>query len=374
MSIEGNPQGKAEILLLPEVVVQEEHGAQLLSLLKKASDPSWGETDTPLAKETTKYFEEHPIDPTVVEVLRSFEEQGVDEETLYNFALTYQHPERVAHIFKLIAAHKPHVKQPKETHKILVGLLDTFDAPFAISPLCGVLRMEATHDKAERVRRMEETKEWLKRLIDFFKPDPKTSNIHKLNFVPTDPLYRKNFGRAFYAIPGEMIIISNRENEHNQQHEFLHGLINPIVDKLFRQLTDEQKQRISELASGQLRGDYGEWPYSLLCEELIRTYQEVVVGDDSIGTFEEFEKRTATLTEEEFMRELRQNGALQDRCKSLGIYTLTDFRNKSREFFDAFKANPMRVVVTDLYRSYINRPDARENFEQFILREFRNRI
>lgn len=53
---------RPEVLKTPEIVIQEEKGAQLFSLLLKAENPKWGETETPLAKETVEYFKNNPIE------------------------------------------------------------------------------------------------------------------------------------------------------------------------------------------------------------------------------------------------------------------------------------------------------------------------
>ena len=41
-----------EVLKTPEIVIQDEEGSQLLSLILKAKNPEWGGGDNPLAEET----------------------------------------------------------------------------------------------------------------------------------------------------------------------------------------------------------------------------------------------------------------------------------------------------------------------------------
>ena len=262
---ERSAERKFEVMETPEIVVQEERGAQLFSLLLKAENPEWGETETPLAQEVADYFEEHPIPFTILDTIRSFHEQGADEETLYNMALTYQHPERAEYVLAMAAKYKPHVTNPEEAHRKFLEMLEAFDQVFSVSPLAEKIEAEVRKDRSLRVEQIEETKARIESLIDFYKPDAETSDIRRVSFVPTDPLYRKNSGRAFSVFPGEQIIISHIDNVDNQDHEFSHGIINPIVEKLSEQLTDEQKKKISELASGKLKQDYGEGHFSLLC-------------------------------------------------------------------------------------------------------------
>jgi len=212
----------------------------------------------------------------VIGTIRNFHKQEVDEETLYNLALTYQHPERAEKVLEMVAKYKPHVKNPQEVHQKLLEILGTLEQTFSNSPLAEKFATEIENDRNERLNRLEETKQRIEVLIDFFKPDSKTTDLQKISFVPTDPLYRKNSGRAFSAFPGEHIIISHIDNIDNQDHEFSHSIINPIVEKLSQQLTDEQKESVSKLASEKLRQDYGKGHFSLLCEEFIRTYNDVL--------------------------------------------------------------------------------------------------
>ena len=67
-----NQGNSFEVMKTPEIVVQEERGAQLFSLLLKAENSEWGETETLLAKETTEYFRDNPIDPEILKTIKNF--------------------------------------------------------------------------------------------------------------------------------------------------------------------------------------------------------------------------------------------------------------------------------------------------------------
>jgi len=364
-----------ETMKTPDIFVQEERGAQLFSLLLKAENPEWGETETPLAKETTEYFKDNPIDPEVLETIKGFYKEGVDEETLYNIALTYQHPERAEKVLEMAAKYKPHVKNPQEVYQKVLSLLERFDQTFSISPLAEKFSTEIERDKDDRLQRMEETRKRIETLIDFFKPDSKTTDVKKLSFVPTDPLYKKNSGRNFSAFPGEQIIISHIENTLNQDHEFSHGIINPIVEKLSQQLTDEQKEKISQLASEKSKQDYGDGHFSLLCEEFIRTYTEIVSGGKQPQTYEEFTQKISGITEGQFQKFLAESVSLKARCEQLNIKTINDFKNKSQEYFERFERNQLRGLIFKIYQEYSSRPDKEtENFERFVLNNFQDKL
>ena len=364
-----------EVMKIPEIVVQEERGAQLFSLLLKAENQEWGETETPLAKETTEYFMDNPLSPDILKTIREFHDQGVDEETLYNLALTYQHPERAEGVFEMAVKYKPHVKNPQEVYRKFLAVLESFDQSFSSSSLAEKFTTKIEQDKNERLKRLEETRKRIENLIDFFKPDSKTTNVQKLSFVPTDPLYRVNSGRNFSAFPGEQIIISHIDNVDNQDHEFSHGMINPIIDKLSQQLTEGQKEKISQLASIKLKQDYGEGFYSLLCEEFIRTYNDVLKKGEKPQTYESFVQKISSISEDQFQKELFQSKNFKARCDEFGIVTIEDFKNKSQEYFERFERNQLRDLIFEIYQEYSNRPDKEtENFERFVLAKFSARI
>lgn len=364
-----------EVMKIPEIVIREERGSQLFSLLLKAENPDWGETETTLAKETVDYFKDNPLGFEIIDAIRNFHKQGVDEETLYNLALTYQHPERAEKVLEMAAKYKPHVKNPQEVHQKLLEILKTFDQVFSSSPLSKKFALEIKKDRDERLNRLEKTRQRIKSIINFFKPDSKTTDVQKISFVPTDPLYRKNSGRAFSAFPGEHIIISHIDNIDNQDHEFSHSIINPIVEKLSQQLTDEQKEKVSKFASKKLRQDYGEGHFSLLCEEFIRTYNDVLKEGKKPQIYEDFKQKIFGITEDQFRKYLLQSKNLKKRCDSLEIKTIDDFKNKSQEYFEKFEKNPLRDLIFELYQEYEKRLNPeKENFEQFVLLRFSNKL
>ena len=359
----------------PEIVIQEEKGAQLFSLLLKAENPEWGETETPLAKEAVDYFRDNPLNPKTIKTIKDFHAQGIDEETLYNLALTYRHPERAEKVLEMATKYKPHVKNPEEVHQKLLALLESFDQTFSASPLAEKFATEIERDRSERLTRLAETRKRIESLIDFFKPDSKTTDVRKLSFVPTDSLYRANSGRNFSAFPGEQIIISHIDNIDNQDHEFSHGIVNPIVEKLSQQLTDEQKEKISQLASEKLKQDYGDGHFSLLCEEFIRTYNDVLKRGERPQIYEDFARKISGISEEQFQKELAQSKNFKARCEEFGITTIEDFKNKSQEYFERFEKNQLRDLIFEIYQEYSSRPNKEaENFEQFVLAKFSARI
>lgn len=367
-----NKEGDFEIMKTPEVVTQVERGSQLFSVLLKAENPKWGETETSIAKEVEEYFKENPLTSVVHEGIHELHEEGVDEESLYNLALAYDHPERLDAVFEMMEKHKSHIKNPQEVQRRFFGILKTFDESFSSSTLAEKIHTEVEQDKDKRLENLEETERMVKELIDFFKPDSTTTNTKKVNFVPTDPLYRKNSGRSF-RFGDEQVIISYIENTENQEHEFLHGVINPIVDKLSEKLTEEQKEKISKLTSEKLKKDYGKEHYSLLCEELIRTYNIFKKGEEP-ATYEKFVEKISQITDSEFQKEIESRKELKQKLDEMDIKNIEDLRSKSREYYDKYEQSELTNIIHHLYQEYSSRADKNENFEHFILEKFSDTI
>ncbi len=356
-----------EVLTTPEIIVQEEKGAQLLSLLLKAENLEWGETETPLAQATTEYFKDNQVDSEILNTIKNFYKEGVDEETLYNLALTYECPERAGAVLEMMAKYKPHVKNPQEVYQKVLAALEGFDQTFSTSPLAEKLSAEIDKDKQAREKTLSEIKERIEKLITFFKPDSKTTKIRTISLMPSDPLAKINTGSA-YVFGEELVLKTHIDNPDNLEHEFLHSIINPIIEKLSRQLTEEQKEKISELANEKLKQDYGEGYFSLLSEEFIRTYNDVFTKGKKPQSYEDFTQKILGINEEQFQDSLAQSESLKARCAELNITTIKDFQRKSQEYFERFEVNRLRDVIFTIYQEYSNRPNKEaENFERFVL-------
>ena len=366
-----------EVLKTPEISIREEREIQLLSFIIKAKNPEWGNDDTPLSVDVKKYFSENPLDSEVsgfLDEIRALQEGGVDEEVLCILAFTYGHPERNAGAFEVLMKHKSYIENPQELQQKLFHILEVFGQSFSSSPLAEKLSVEIEKDKKARGEILNETKVRIEKLIAFFRPDSKTTEIRKISLMPTDPLDRINTGSAF-VFGEELVLKTHIDNPDNLEHEFSHSMINPIVEKLSQQLTDEQKEKISKLASEKLKQDYGEGYFSLLCEEFIRTYNDVFKKGEKPQTYEAFVQKISGISEEQFQKFLAQSKSLKAGCEELGITTVEDFKNKSQEYFERFEKNQLRDLIFEIYQEYSSRPDKEtENFERFVLAKFSARI
>ena len=192
--------------------------------------------------------------------------------------------------------------------------------------------------------------------------------------MPTDFLYHEKSGTAF-EFGDTTILRSHIDNPSNLEHEFLHSVINPIVEKLSKQLTDNQKQRIINLASFRLKveEDYGNHYESLLCEEIIRTYGENIKDPRKPLSYDDFVSIVNGISEEEFKEELSNNENLKKGCAMLEITNAKGLRERSREYYEQFvSGGELRNIVYAFYQKYIQEKarNSKINFEEFVLEKF----
>ena len=272
---------------------------------------------------------------------------------------------------------KPNISEPFEIGRRLHELLKAFDEDVSETEEVKKIRVELDSDRVKRLQKADETRKRIGKLIGFFMPDPVTTSVRKVNFVPTDPTKRKDTGRSF-DFGEEQVILSHIDNVENQDHEFLHGVINPIVEKLSVGLTAEEKEKISGLASERLKKDYGDGWYSLLCEELIRTYKERFEAGASKQMYDEFFRQVSSLKEEAFHDYYSNNPGFHDLCVKIGIATVEGLLKNAREYFDLrerSRQSRLSDLILEVYEEYALRPDKQKvNFEMFLTECFSERL
>ncbi len=382
-SPEGTPkiETQQETMKPPEVEIREEKGPMLLSLLLKGHRPEREESEpeNEVTKKVVDFFEKNPLDGDSKEFLEeigALEDRGVDEETLYNMSLTHGRPERIDDLFDFIKKHKNEVADPR---KVRVGLIKELNKLEKALPksLKKTIEEATLKDIESRKENIDYTKKRIEDVTDFFKPKTATSKIDKVTVMPTDFLFPKESGKAF-RLGNEVILQSQIENPKGLDYEFLHPVINPIIEKLSSKLTEEQKEKIVKMGSHNLKVEqkYGNDYFRLLCEEFIRTYNELIQDVKTPVTIEDFEKEINEMDEVGFAEILSQKENLKNRFKKLDISTLKDLKSKSRKFYNEFEKNDLREIVFLFYQKYIHEREENEKvtFEDFVLEKFNEEI
>jgi len=102
--------------------------------------------------------------------------------------------------------------------------------------------------------------------IKFF--NPQNLKIEKIVYLPTNPLEKKQSGGGV-EIGKSFYINAENGNEVNEIHEFLHSIINPILEKL--KLNEGEEKKILNICSTEELENY-EYPISILTEKIIKIY------------------------------------------------------------------------------------------------------
>lgn len=383
------PETKKEVMSLPEISVREEKSSLLLSLLFRGYDPNFGSHDHELSKLVDEYFKQTPLAEESVKFLegiKALESGGTDGEALFNMALTRGHEERLKPLYEFIVENKGYIQDPQTIRTRLVEQIDNLEKALP-EDLKKAFREATEADISLREGNLEWYKQRIKGLIDFFRPDPETTKTKKITILPTNFLMPEKSGVA-YDFGDEQFVEHNINNPHNFAHEFLHGVVNPIVDKLSLMLTEEQERKISQIGSYQLKVEqgYGGGHFSLLCEEFIRTYNDVLENEEKPETYDGFREAIASIDESEFSKTLNEadDGQrpqdnkewLRKHCRELGISNLEGMKEKSQEYYDRFLKNELREIIYGFYQDYIKEKEKNSEirFEEFVLNEFPKRI
>jgi hypothetical protein len=197
---------------------------------------------------------------------------------------------------------------------------------------------------------LPEVKTRIANLIAYFRPEGKAA-VSKVVIVPSDELFAsKDTGRSF-RIGDTIVIMSHTENLDNVEHEFMHGIINPLTEKLTAQLPEE---KIVALASSRLKDEemYGNHARSLLNEELIRTYNDFIKEGRPVRTFADFKDLVDNLDELQFSELLATESRVKDRFIAMSIASLDDFRLKLQEYYDRYEKNDLRDKIYQLYKTF----------------------
>ncbi len=208
----------------------------------------------------------------VAKAIKDYEDVG-DDEAVFMLALTLDHPEWKDSILEQIKQHKPHVRN---VDKILERLKENY---FSLSWQSQI--QSNAEDTVWWNEHLLEVKTRIINLISYFRP---SSNevAKKVIIIPSDKLLESKDAGGSFHVGDTAIIMSHTKNLGNFEHEFLHGIINPITEEFAGGISEE---KIIALASNKLKKEqgYGDHALSLLNEELIRTYNEFIENKKSIA-------------------------------------------------------------------------------------------
>jgi len=337
-----NPEAEKtrEYLKLPEFSIRRENGLEIGLILYKQE-----------------------------EVRDILEKEDIDEETFLNYTICFDHPERTKYTLSTIEKNKPWIKDSKKAEAVVRQIVEKYQS----SDLVRDTRAAAEESIQEEIEYWEKTmpeyKQGIQDELDFFHPYTETTDVRSVAFAPCGSLKIRSRDGRLFLFGDQAVVFSYKDGIDNARHEFQHTIINPIVDKVSDTLDESQKAKIIELCGQRLKSDYGEFDNNLLCESLIRAYNNHFRKGEKPPSLEDFKKQIRGFTEDQFAQVLSENQGLQERCQELSIKDLAGFKQKDKEYFERFIDDELQVRIYALYEKYDAEKEKWPNFEEFALKE-----
>lgn len=287
--------------------------------------------------------------------ISKFEYVG-DEEAVLMLALAAGHPDWRGDLLGQVKSYKPHVKNPEQ----LLSQIENAIANAENSTL-----PEGEIDKWKQD--LPELRHRISKVLSFFDPQ-RTSGIEQVTIIPSNAMLNEEEGKSFH-VAGETLIMSRTGALKNVEHEFLHGIINPIMEKLWPTLTAEDRLMVKQLASKRLVADY-ETPESILNEELIRTYVDYFEESKPPLTFDDSKRQLGEMNEKQFqnLRETKKNILTE-----MGISSLAGLRAGAQEYYGANMKDDLKNRIYDFYTKFQSDKTSNPNldFRDFLEKNLR---
>jgi hypothetical protein len=252
-----------------------------------------------------------------------------DEEAAFWIALAFEHPEREQKLIEQLTKYKPYIVNSRNILRVAGPLLERSSSypPEEVGDT--VQNPEARIDK----------------IFSYFKPDQKPEQIV---VVPSDNLTSATSGRS-WRLGENGYVISHSTNPENFDHETAHLVINPMVEGLDNILTEEEKRRILAMGTEKLQEEYGDDWYPMLCEELINTYTECVKRNKTPESFESFQQKIQSISDEDFNETLHSKDKGES-LRQLGIKTKSELLERAGEYYDRYIKNQLRESLYEIYK------------------------
>ena len=262
-----------------------------------------------------------------------------DEEAIFMLALSLEHPEWKKELVEQVKKYKQHISDPE---KILAKLRNDFSKIDSTATI---------NDEAESWEQYVSIFEaQISEILEYFHPTDGEFPKKVLLVLAGNIIKNKNSGFSFH-VDNTAVIVSHPGNVDNAGHEYLHGIINPLTEMI---ANDLPKENIISLASVKYKVDegYGEHAESLLNEELIRTYNDIIRHGEDLPSLEQFKQVLDELTEESYANTLNSEPETRARLEQMGIHSLLELRGQIDTYFDRYVRNDLRERVYSFYKEY----------------------
>lgn len=380
--IENKPEIEKQSQLKFEVApVEAVKGLNELTVLRRIADSSWGKKSD-IDKEIDNLSKDEMdeiknIFNNLMAIAKS------NEESFELAAVTKGKPAEAREgALKYLIRYKGFKKE--EAEEFLQRSSDLLDEASQQYPkMIEILNEKTELDRQEKERASEQIKKYLDEAVDFLNLKSETTRMLSVHLLPNDPVKPINgrglrMGEDIYIIsvapePSDLKDLSVLENLTPvgiTVHECLHGMINPITEKIA--LNKQQEKRILDLVSFRLRKSqsYKGNANNLLNESLIRAYPLQFIGGRQIS-LENFRRQAGIMTEELF-QEMKTN--VERSGLVIKSKTLEEFKESELEsFYNEYLKDKLAEKISDFYKDYMaeKKRQADITFEDYFIKYYK---
>lgn len=374
--IEKQPQVEFEV-----TPVEAVKGLNELTVLRRIADISWGkESDIDKEIDNLPKDEKDEIKKIFNDLMAIAES---NEEALELAAVAKgKSAEAREGALKYLIRYKGFKKE--EAEEFLQRSLDLLDEASQRYPkMIEILNEKTELDRQEKERDSEQIRKYIDKAVDFLNLKSETTRKLSIHLLPNDPI--KPIDCKGFKMDEDIYIISKAPELSGLKdlsalenltpigitvHECLHGMINPITEKI--ELDKQQEKRILDLVSFRLRKakSYKGNASSLLNESLIRAYPLQFIGGRQIS-LKDFRRQTGIMTEESFQEmktDVEQNGL------SIKSKTLEEFKEFELEsFYNEYLKDKLADKISNFYKDYMTEKERQADitFEDYFIKNYK---
>jgi hypothetical protein len=301
------------------------------------------------SKKLQELFAEKPVAPEILEGLRS----GIGKygENLLRFT------------FAALASEKG--KAYKKEAKVFCDSFKSFREQYPEVKKIVVPEFENARDKMDSKR--GEYIEQMQTIIDFFRPKRATADVRKVLVVASGEML-SSVGTV-YNMDEEVITIFAGSDVETAGHEFMHCLINPVVEKI--NFSEAEAGRIKDLVVLYIRvfcNDATEYMEESLINSYLRSYSKgKSVREILLGIYDNIDQLT-------FTRELKRSKYFSETMRALGVKSYSDWTDKKKEeLYERYFQGGLMERCVDFYKEYevAKRGEPFLTFEDFFLQNYK---
>ncbi|MEI7451723.1 MAG: hypothetical protein WCK37_00805 [Candidatus Falkowbacteria bacterium] len=326
--------------------------------VSKTIDNSWGnEQDEKIAKEIRE--QNIHLDKDLVDLYNKIRElTDENDETLRWLAFAVEKDDEMqSFIIDQMIKYKGF---DKEDVKELFSKFNNFYRKAKQSFDLAETRKFVATNIDQRSERFSELKKKINEAINFF--NPQSSEIKKVVYLPTNPLEKKQSGSGI-EVGKTFYINAENGNEVNEIHEFLHSIINPIIEKI--ELSEDEGKVILDLCPDKLKSY--QYPLSILTEEIIRTYHTGFQPDNK-PSLENFKKRLLSLSKIDLQKMLDQEQK-QGVAMAGNVEELLSSEEVVDKYYNKYSRDILAEKIWNLFEDY--QSSSAGNFERFFIDNYR---